>query len=151
MGDKFGKRASDIDKTQEIEALILEEDNRSARMLALIVQNLNTNIKDLTIELRMDREAVARDREETARDREKLDKHILDHAEKDAAFAEHINTGNGAKMVMGWGMRIAAWIFGLIQMAVIGFCTYTVNAIQSNEVQHATMEQEIKQIQDRSK
>ena len=130
--NKYGNRVTDVDKTQEIEALIAKEGDESRRTLLLVVHSLNASIREQT---------AAQLSHQT-----KLDDYILEQQERTQKVEAFINQGKGVKMVLGWGMKILIALFTIINSLALAIGSHYVTEIdnlqelaQINNTQHAEM------------
>lgn len=120
--DAHNRRMTDIDKTQEIEALILEEEDKHIRTILLVVQSLNVGIREQTIEQRQFRI-------DFVEYQKRFDTHLQD-------YNNVINQGKGVKLALGWGMRILLGIFALLQVVIISIGAYFLDLSKLNLAQH---------------
>jgi hypothetical protein len=140
------RRVTDLDKTQEIEALILEEDDKRMRTVLLVVQSLNVGIREQTAEQRQSR----LDFEEYQR---KIDERMLTFAQQAEQFSAHINRSAGMRVALGWGWKLVAAVAMAAQAAIIAIGSHYAAkldaldaAIQWNATQHAVIEERLKGI-----
>jgi hypothetical protein len=142
--DELNRRATDIDRTQEIEAMILEEDDKKYRTLLLVVQSLNNGIRENTAEQRRVWEDFIEFQRTMATQfseyRLKLDAHLVD-------YSQQINKGKGVRMALGWGWKIVSGMAMALQAMILTIGSYyahkldaVTDAAQQNEVQHAQIE-----------
>ena len=144
------RRATDLDKTQEIETLIQNEEDQRMRTVLLVVQSLNAGIRENTAEQRLARE-------EFERHQLKVDERMLALASQAEKFSEHIAQGKGARAVIGVAWKAIAGLLMLLQFVILGVVGFYQREIaentaarHTNEVQHSVFAQKIEQLERRN-
>jgi hypothetical protein len=137
--DNYGKRITDVDKTQEIEALIMKEEDEKHRTLLLVVHSLNSGVREQTA-------ALCRFQDALLKHQEKLDSYIQEQQSRVQKVESFINQGKGVKMALGWGMKVLIGVFMLLNSLVIAIGGHYVSQIdnlqelaQANVIQHAEL------------
>ena len=140
------RRATDLDKTQEIEALIQEEDDKRMRTVLLVVQSLNVGIREQTAEQRQSRLEF----EDYQR---KMDERMLAFAQQAEQFSAHINRSAGMRVALGWGWKLVATLAMAAQAVIIAIGSHYAakldrldTAVQWNATQHAVIDERLKGI-----
>lgn len=135
--DKPHRRVTDIDKTQEIEALIMTEDDQKYRTLLLVVHSLNAGIRENTA-------AQKTFQSDLLDHQKKLDVHLQEYRQRTQVVESFINQGKGVKLALGWGWKILLGMFAMIQAALLTLGSHYVDEMndlrdmaQANAVQHA--------------
>ncbi|HEY6021543.1 MAG TPA: hypothetical protein VIY48_17080 [Candidatus Paceibacterota bacterium] len=139
MGDHMKRRVTDVDKTQEIEAMIMKEEDEKHRTLLLVVHSLNTGIREQTAALRTFQD-------ELIQHQKRFEEYIQQQQARDTKVESFINQGKGVKMALGLGARILLAAFALIQAALLAVGSHYASEMddlqtmaQANLVQHAEL------------
>ena len=145
------RRKTDLDKTQEIEALIMNEDDQKYRTLLLVVHSLNAGIRENTA-------AQKTFQADLLEHQKKLNGHLDEYRQRTQGIESVINQGKGMKIALGWGWKILLGLFAMMQALIVILGSHYVDEMndlrdmaQSNMVQHAEFMARLKIAEERNK
>jgi len=133
------RRFTDVDKTQEIESLIMNENDPKYRTLLLVVHSLNTGIRENTA-------AQKTFQTDLLEHQKRLDIHLQEYRERAQTVESFINQGKGVRVALGWGWRIVLGLFAVMQTVIFMLASYYIDEMtnlrqlaQENAIQHAAI------------